>query len=89
MFGIYKTWSGGWTELGQVLMIPEGHSAKQPFIYPMFHGIELAEVLLGFINVYPEGEGSLPPDGDGLWETIDQYHRLFNSGDTSPWFSVQ
>jgi len=89
MFGIYKTWSGGWTELGQVIMVPEGHVVKQPFIYPMFHGIELAEVLLGFINVYPDGEGSPPPDGDGLWETIDQYHRLFNSGDTSPWFSVQ
>lgn len=89
MFGIYKTWSGGWTELGQVLTVAEGYNAKQPNVFVIYDEVDLAQILLGFIHVYPEGEGSLPPDGDGLWETIDQYLRVFNSGDTSPWFQVQ
>jgi hypothetical protein len=89
MFGIYKTWSGGWTELGPVATLDEGHTAKQPTLYPIFDDLGLARYLLSFVHVYPDGEGSPPPDGDGLWETIDQYFRVFNSGDTSPWFQVQ
>lgn len=89
MFGIFKTWSGGWTEVGPVLTLPEGHLAKQPNIYMIDDQVGLARILLGFIHVYPEGQGSLPPDGDGLFESIDQYFRVFNSGDTSPWFQVQ
>ena len=89
MFGIYKTWSGGWTELGSVVDLPEGHTVKQPNLFPMFDEVGLAQILLGFIHVYPPGEGSAPPDGDGYWESIDQYLRVFNSGDTSPWFHVQ
>ncbi len=89
MFGIYKTWSGGWTELDPVVTLAEGHGAKQPNVNALFDDAGLAQILLGFIHVYPEGEGSQPPDGDGLWQTIDQYIRVFNSGDTSPWFNVQ
>lgn len=89
MFGIYKTWSGGWTEVGPVLSLPQDHLARQPNLFMIHDEVGLAQILLGFIHVYPEGEGSLPPDGDGLWETIDQYLRVFNSGDTSPWFQVQ
>ncbi len=89
MFGIYKTWSGGWTEVGPVVTLGEGHVAKQPNLFPIYDEVGLAQFLLGFIHVHPEGEGEAPPDGDGLWETIDQYLRVFNSGDTSPWFQVQ
>jgi len=89
MFGIYKTWSGGWTELGEVVSIEAGHSIQQPNIFTVFDESGLAQILLSFIHVYPEGEGDLPPDGDGLWDTIEQYFRVFNSGDTSPWFQVQ
>jgi len=89
MFGIYKTWSGGWTELGQVATIEDGHLAKQPNVFMIYDDLGLADLLVSFIHVYPEGDGSLPPDGDGLYEIIDQYFRVFNSGDTSPWFQVQ
>jgi hypothetical protein len=89
MFGIYKTWSGGWTALDPVVTLAEGHGARQPNIYPIVDDAGLAQILLGFIHIFPEGEGQQPPDGDGLWETIDQYIRVFSSGDTSPWFHVQ
>ena len=90
MFGIYKTWSGGWTEVGPVTTLEEGYTARQPNVFMIYDDLDvLAEILISFIHVYPEGEGMVPPDGDGLYETIAQYLRVFNSGDTSPWFSVQ
>jgi hypothetical protein len=89
MFGIYKTWSGGWTELSAVSGLDLDHLVKQPNIYLIHDEVGLAQILLGYIHVYPEGEGNSPPDGDGPYETINQYIRVFNSGDTSPWFQVQ
>lgn len=89
IFGIYKAWSGGWTELGPVVTLEAGHGAEHPNVFAIFDEGGLAQVLLSFVHVYPEGEGEVPPDGDGLWDSIEQYLRVFNSGDTSPWFQVQ